>query len=115
MHGLPRFFNAPKVCWVLVLLGSTCAMHRPDTPQVVTFNQQRLMGRFVAQLSTHTLTEEGLREKTDQFSSALKTSLAAYAKTHGVLVLKSSDVLAGERDITPQIEQDIAHHMRTKS
>ena len=112
MHRLPRFFNASQVFLVLALVGSFCALHCANTPQVVTFDQQQLMGRFVAQLSAHTLTKEGLREKTDRFSLALKTSLNAYAKTHRVLVLKSSDVLAGERDITSCIEQDIARLMR---
>ena len=115
MHRLPRFFNVPKVCLVLALVGGFIAMFCTNTPQVVTFNQQQLMGRFVAQLSAHTLTKEALREKTDRFSLALKTSLCAYAKSHRVLVLNSSDVLAGEHDITPRIEQDIARLMRRSS
>lgn len=115
MYRLPRFFNAPWVFLVFALIGSEWAFLSANQPQVVTFDQQRLMGRFVAQLSAHTLSKEVLREKTDRFSSALKTSLALFAKTHHVLVLNSSDVLAGERDITSSIEKDIVRLMKTPS
>ncbi len=112
MQGWPRFFYAPWVFGVLALLGMGWVIYLASTPQVVTFDQPKLMARFVGQLSAHTLTDAMLREKTDQFSRALNTRLNAYAKAHHVLVLSASQVLAGENDITPQIEEAIAYDMR---
>ena len=115
MQGWLRFFNAPRVFGVLTLIGMGWVTYLASTPQVVTFDQPKLMARFVGQLSAHTLTDDLLREKTDRFSRALNTRLNAYAQTHHVLVLSASQVLAGEHDITPEIEQAIARDMRGAS
>lgn len=98
------------LAFVAVLSG--WAVFSAHTPHVVTFDKPKLMARFVGQLSAHALSDEALRGKTEQFSAALKMSLNAYAKAHHVLVLNAADVLAGERDITANIERDIARYMR---
>ena len=108
---LPRILPS-FVMLALALILSGWAVFSVSTPQVVTFDQPKLMARFVGQLSAHALSDEALRGKTEKFSTALKVSLNAYAKTHHVLVFNASDVLAGERDITSRIESDIARYMR---
>jgi len=82
---------------------------------VMTFNQPRLVARFVGQLSAHTLSDEALAKKTDAFSAALKTALTDYTSTHHVLVLDSADVLSGENDITDAIAVMVAERMKTSS
>lgn len=104
--------NASVVLCALAVIISGWALFSARTSQVVTFNQPKLMARFVGQLSAHALSDGALREKTDQFTTALNVSLSTYAKAHHVLVLNASDVLAGERDITASIESDVARRMR---
>ena len=86
-----------------------------ENPSVVTFNQEVINRKFVAQLSQYNLSDEMIRVKTDAFKKALDGALRDYAAKHHALVMNEKNVIAGARDATDAILQLIADHMRTSS
>jgi len=102
-HGISLLLSLSA----LILAG--VSMHQAS---VVTFNKKALVGRFVGQLSTLSLSDEGLREKTAAFSAALTESVNDYAHSHHVLILEDKRVLAGSRDVTAVIARDVSRRMR---
>ena len=99
------------IAW-LMLAAILFVAYKGSLSYVVTFNQSKLVARFVGQLSAHTLSDETLAKKTDDFSAVLKTALSDYTKTHHVLVLDSADVIAGQNDITDAIGIMVAERMK---
>lgn len=103
-----------SIAW-LILAAILFVAYKESLTYVVTFNQPRLVARFVGQLSAHTLSDSALAKKTDAFGAALKTALTDYTRTHHVLVLDSADVIAGQNDITDAIGIMVAERMKPSS
>lgn len=94
----------------LTSLGASCVaiillllLNMLFKPQVVIFNQDRVLKQFVLQMSHHHFSEEQLQQKTMQFGQNLKVSLHEYAKKQHVVILNQQNTLAGGFDITDEV------------
>lgn len=81
-------------------------------PALVTFDKARVLGLFVRQLSTRTLSDKHIAQTTSHFNDALQRSINAYAARHHVVIVQRSNVTAGGRDITDDIVQALSEHMQ---
>ena len=100
------------LCIIFLLGWDLMNIHYALRPSIVTVDKKAIMARFVAQISQLTLTDEELSEKTTRFGQALNGALNDYANAYQVIILDESTVLAGSRDVTPNILSLIATTMR---
>jgi hypothetical protein len=81
---------------------------------VVSFNEKEIAKSFVAQLSHQNKTDNEIEIITKRFSVALKKSLADFAASNHVIILKQSNTLATSLDRTQAIGVLVAKNMRHK-
>ncbi|HDV5785729.1 TPA: type-F conjugative transfer system protein TrbI [Legionella pneumophila] len=100
----------------LVVLGMVCGFYGASPPKsMVTFNQERLLSQFIRQLAEAKATESQVQQSTRRFNAVLKKVLVALALKKKVIILRSSDVLAGGVDITDEVRLMLSQAMRNKS
>lgn len=98
---------------VAVLLSSLVTLwliHRQ--PVTVSFNMKQTLDAFYQSAAKQALTPERRKILSDRFTDALQTSLADYRARHNVIILVSPAVVGGAKDVTREIQQDIARRMQ---
>lgn len=78
----------------------------------VVFDMKSTIDGFKQQTAQISLDENTARAMTARFSQALNESLAAWTETHDDLILVPGAVVRPVRDITPDIQSDIARRMK---
>lgn len=81
-------------------------------PVTVAFDMKGTVDQFMTQTAQHQLTQEQSDELTLRFTTALDASLRDYQRRHDALILVSPSVVAGVKDITADIQRDVAAQMR---
>jgi conjugal transfer pilin signal peptidase TrbI len=81
-------------------------------PVTVAFDMKGTVDQFMTQTSQHQLTQGESDALTLRFTTALNASLNNYQRRHDALILVTPSVVSGVKDITPDIQQDIARQMR---
>lgn len=81
-------------------------------PVTVAFDMKGTVDQFMTQTAQHQLTQEQNDALTLRFTTALDASLRDYQHRHDALILVSPSVVAGVKDITADIQRDVARQMR---
>lgn len=81
-------------------------------PLTVAFDMKGTVDQFMTQTAQHQLTQEQSDVLTLRFTTALDASLRDYQHRHHALILVSPSVVAGVKDITADIQRDVAGRMR---
>ena len=82
-------------------------------PVTVAFDMKGTVDQFMTQTAQHQLTQRESDVLTLRFTTALDVSLHDYQRRHDALILVSPSVVAGVKDITADIQRDVARQMRT--
>ncbi len=82
-------------------------------PVTVAFDMKGTVDQFMTQTAQHQLTQGESDVLTLRFTTALDVSLHDYQRRHDALILVSPSVVAGVKDITADIQRDVARQMRT--
>lgn len=82
-------------------------------PVTVAFDMKGTVDQFMTQTAQHQLTQGKSDALTLRFTTALDVSLHDYQRRHDALILVSPSVVAGVKDITADIQRDVARQMRT--
>ena len=83
--------------------------------QVVLLDSHALRSQLIRQLAEHHATDAQVSASTQQFKNKLGELLTHYATQNKVVILERSQVLAGGKDITLTLKEDLAKAMRTAS
>lgn len=82
------------------------------TAEIVTFDMKTTIDRFMDQSSRKNLDEATSRALTERFTSNLNRSIEDWQASHRALILLTPAVVSGARDITRDIQQDVARKMQ---
>ncbi|MBF7982103.1 MULTISPECIES: type-F conjugative transfer system protein TrbI [Rahnella] len=83
-----------------------------QTPVTVTFDMKGTVDQFMTQTAQHQLTQGESDALTLRFTTALDASLKDYQHRHDALILVAPSVVSGVKDITVDIQRDVARRMR---
>ena len=100
------------VALVSVNAGVSALMVEWRTPDVVTFDMKGTIDRFMDQSSRKNLDEATSRALTERFTSNLNHSIEDWQASHHALILVTPAVVSGARDITHDVQQDVARKMQ---
>jgi len=109
-----RFLNILNLSILLVAGLLIIILSMALKPQVVSFNQDRVLKQFVLQMSQKNLTDAALKQKTDEFSQNLNASLAEYADIHHVIIINQKAVVAGKKDISDEVLKLLVKKLQAK-
>ncbi|TDS84834.1 conjugal transfer pilin signal peptidase TrbI [Rahnella sp. BIGb0236] len=82
-------------------------------PVTVAFDMKGTVDQFMTQTAQHQLTQGQSDALTLRFTTALDVSLYDYQRRHDALILVTPSVVTGAKDITADIQRDVARQMRT--
>lgn len=102
-------------CVLGVLLA--CGLFYLSQPRVslVYFDKQETEGLLIRQLAEAKATPEQVARITHRFHESLQKALSDYAMQKGVVVLERHAVIAGAKDITPDVMEVVHGLMRRTS
>ncbi|UHM93607.1 type-F conjugative transfer system protein TrbI [Rahnella victoriana] len=102
------------VAGVMLVLNAAIALLliQWQTPVTVAFDMKGTVDRFMTQTAAHQLTQEQSDALTLRFTTALDASLKDYQHRHDALILVAPSVVSGVKDITADIQRDVARRMR---
>jgi conjugal transfer pilin signal peptidase TrbI len=96
---------------VLLSVGATLwLLHRQ--PTLVTFDMKQTMEAFYESAAKQSLPPERSKLLAERFTGALQTSIAQYQQRNNVIILVSPAVVGGARDVTRELQRDIAARMQ---
>ncbi|HFE6348862.1 TPA: type-F conjugative transfer system protein TrbI [Legionella pneumophila] len=82
---------------------------------IVVFDEEAVQGQFIRQLAEIKATESQVEQSTRRFNEVLNKVLVDTAQQKKIIILRSSDVLAGGIDITDEVRMKLSKAMRNKS
>lgn len=87
------------------------------SPVTVSFDLNSTVKSFQEQMASqlsgeHPLTDTQIEAMTARFNQELSSSLERYQDAHRAIILVSPAVVGGVKDITSDIQDDIAKHMK---
>jgi conjugal transfer pilin signal peptidase TrbI len=98
---------------VAVLLSSLVTLwliHRQ--PVTVSFAMKQTLDAFYQSAGKQSLSPEQSKILSARFTDALQTSLTDYQACNNVIILVSPAVVGGAKDVTREIQQDVARRMQ---
>lgn len=96
---------------VLLSVGATLwLLHR--LPTLVTFDMKQTMEAFYESASKQSLPPERSKLLAERFTGALQTSITQYQQHNNVIILVSPAVVGGAKDVTRELQRDIAARMQ---
>ncbi|TDN51494.1 type-F conjugative transfer system protein TrbI [Scandinavium goeteborgense] len=98
-------------CILCINAGITSLLLYWKTPETVTFDMKGTLDRFTAQLDSQALSEDQIKTLTARFTTALDHALKNWQQSHDALILVQPAVVSGAKDITSDIQADIADRM----
>ena len=78
---------------------------------IVSFDMQKTIKSFSAQLAKSDLTPSNKKSLSAKFTQALISQSGIYAKSHNAIVLVSPAVISGTNDVTHIINQMVQHKL----
>jgi conjugal transfer pilin signal peptidase TrbI len=102
------------VAGVMLVLNAAIALLliQWQTPVTVAFDMKGTVDQFMTQTAQHQLTQGQSDALTLSFTTALDASLKDYQHRHDALILVAPSVVSGVKDITADIQRDVARQMR---
>ncbi len=100
------------VALIAVNAGISALMVEWRTPETVTFDMKGTIDRFMDQSSRKHFDEATSRALTERFTTNLNRSIEDWQTSHHALILVTPAVVSGARDITRDIQQDVARKMQ---
>lgn len=98
---------------VVVMSGGVSALvSQALQPAYVVFDMKGTIDTFRQQTAQRPMEKDVLETLTKRFGAALDSSLTAWQEKHNGIVLVKGAVVGGARDITPDIQADIARQMQ---
>ena len=85
-----------------------CQWRQPET---VSFDMAGTVNSFMAQISGQHLSNEQVKTTTARFNAALNGALTDWQHHHDALILVAPAVVDGAKDITGDIQADVATRM----
>ncbi|HBC5194953.1 TPA: type-F conjugative transfer system protein TrbI [Serratia marcescens] len=96
---------------VLLSVGATLwLLHRQ--PAIVTFDMKQTMEAFYESAAKQSLPPERSKLLAERFIGALQTSITQYQQRNNVIILVSPAVVGGAKDVTRELQRDIAARMQ---
>ncbi|EBS4817057.1 type-F conjugative transfer system protein TrbI [Salmonella enterica subsp. enterica serovar Javiana] len=80
-------------------------------PETVSVDLSGTVNSFVSQAAGQQLSEAQVQALTSRFHTVLRASLTDWQQTNRAVVLVTPAVVAGARDITTEIQADVARRM----
>lgn len=80
--------------------------------QVVSFDRQKIQAQFIRQLAQHNASEQQATRAASHFKKLLQQSLNQYSQKNKAIIFDKSLVLAGSKDVTDSIAEELASLMR---
>ena len=99
------------VCLVSVNAAITSLLMAWRTPDTVSFDMKGTIDRFTEQVGAQNLSEDHARALTTRFSRELDTSIREWQQYHDAVILVTPAVVSGAKDITTDIQRDVAERM----
>lgn len=96
---------------VLLSVGATLWLLQRQ-PAIVTFDMKQTMEAFYESASKQSLPLERSKLLAERFTGALQTSIAQYQQRNNVIILVSPAVVGGAKDVTRELQRDIAARMQ---
>lgn len=81
-------------------------------PVVVVFDMKQTVDTFFDGAMKQKLTEEQSKALSDRFTRSLDASLKSYQQSRNALILVAPAVVQGAKDVTLEIQRDVAKRMR---
>ncbi|CAB5681121.1 conjugal transfer protein TrbI [Serratia marcescens] len=96
-----------------VLLSSLVALWLVQRqPVIVTFNMKQTMEAFYESAGKKALPPEQSKQLAERFTGALEASITHYQQRNNVIILVSPAVVGGAKDVTRELQRDIAARMQ---
>lgn len=103
---------AAVLALVALTTGINVLVAKQYQQQTVVFDMKGTIDLFMQQSAKQQLDENTAKAMTTRFNTALNASLNAWQQTHDALVLVPPAVVMPSRDITREIQADIAQRMQ---
>lgn len=103
---------AAAIALIALSTGISVLVAKQYQQQTVVFDMKGTIDLFMQQSAKQQLDENTAKMMTTRFNSALKASLNAWQQSHDALVLVPPAVVMPQRDITREIQADIAQRMQ---
>jgi len=103
---------AAALAIVALTTGISVLVAKQYQQQTVVFDMKGTIDLFMQQSAKQALDENTAKAMTTRFNNALKESLNAWQQSHDALVLVPPAVVMPQRDITREIQADIAQRMQ---
>ncbi|MBH2919007.1 type-F conjugative transfer system protein TrbI [Serratia marcescens] len=96
---------------VLLSVGTTLWLLQRQ-PAIVTFDMKQTMEAFYESAGKKALPPEQSKQLATRFAGALEASITHYQQRNNVVILVSPAVVGGARDVTRELQRDIAARMQ---
>lgn len=103
---------ATALVLITISTGISVLVAKQYQQQTVVFDMKGTIDLFMQQSAKQQLDENSAKAMTTRFNRALKESLDAWQQSHNALVLVPPAVVMPQRDITQEIQADIAQRMQ---
>lgn len=103
---------AAGIAFIALSTGISMLVAKQYQQQTVVFDMKGTIDLFMQQSAKQQLDENTAKAMTTRFNNALKESLNAWQQSHDALVLVPPAVVMPQRDITREIQADIAQRMQ---
>lgn len=105
----------PVACvtaFILVMnAGISMLLAQWQRPETVSFDMTGTVNSFMAQVAGRHLGDEEVKATTARFNTVLNAALTDWQRHHGAVILVAPAVVGGTRDITAEVQAEVANRM----
>lgn len=105
----------PVACvtaFILVMnAGISMLLAQWQRPETVSFDMTGTVNNFMAQVAGRHLSDDEVKATTARFNTALNAALTDWQRHHGAVILVAPAVVGGTRDITADVQAEVANRM----
>lgn len=105
----------PVACvttFILVMnAGISMLLAQWQRPETVSFDMTGTVNNFMAQVAGRHLSDDEVKATTARFNTVLNAALTDWQRHHGAVILVEPAVVGGARDITADVQAEVANRM----
>lgn len=105
----------PVTCvtaFILVMnAGISMLLAQWQRPETVSFDMNGTVKNFMTQVAGRHLSDEEVKATTARFNIVLNAALTDWQRHHGAVILVAPAVVGGARDITADVQAEVANRM----
>jgi|GEM_PF-745845 type-F conjugative transfer system protein TrbI len=105
----------PVACvtaFILVMnAGISMLLAQWQQPETVSFDMTGTVNNFMAQVAGRHLSDDEVRSTTARFNTVLNAALTDWQRHHRAVILVAPAVVSGARDITADVQAEVANRM----